>query len=62
MSRFEVEWQSWHDERETRLRDPRGWLAITAIHWLGDVSERFDDVPGAWSGDARGATVRLDAG
>ncbi|KQW53169.1 hypothetical protein ASC77_02405 [Nocardioides sp. Root1257] len=62
MSRFEVEWHSWHDEREMRLRDPRGWLAITAIHWLSDAPERFDDVPGAWSGDGSGATVRLDAG
>lgn len=55
-------WQAWHDARETRLRDPRGWLAITAIHWLTERPERFDDVPGEWSGDERGAIVTLAEG
>ena len=59
---FLGDWQAWHDAREERLRDPFGWLAITAIHWLTDERQRFDDVPGAWSGDQRGATVLLDAG
>jgi hypothetical protein len=39
-------WQAWRDAREARLRDPRGWLAITAIHWLTTTPQRFDDVPG----------------
>ena len=34
-------------------------MAITAIHWLSDEPERFDDVPGEWTGDADGATVTL---
>ena len=59
MSDFSGEWQAWHDAREQRLRDPQGWMAITAIHWLSAEPERFDDVPGAWSGDAGGATVTL---
>jgi uncharacterized protein len=59
---FADAWQAWHDAREARLRDPRGWLAITAIHWLTDTPERFDDVPGVWSGDERGATVTLAEG
>lgn len=46
---FAADWQTWHDAREFRLRDPRGWLAITAIHWLGAEPECFDDVPGEWS-------------
>lgn len=59
MSDFSGEWRAWHDAREQRLRDPQGWLAITAIHWLSDRPERFDDVPGTWTGDADGATVTL---
>ena len=62
MSDFLGEWRDWRDKREARLRDPRGWLAITAIHWLTAVPERFDDVPGEWSADERGATVALAAG
>jgi len=59
VSDFLGEWQAWRDVREKRLRDPRGWLAITAVHWLTAAPQRFDDVPGEWSGDARGARVVL---
>ena len=51
MSDFRDDWQAWRDARERRLRDPRGWLAITAIHWLTAAPQRFDDVPGEWSAD-----------
>jgi uncharacterized protein (DUF1684 family) len=56
---FAGEWQAWHDDREERLHAPHGWLAITAIHWLTPTPERFDDVPGEWSGGEREATVTL---
>jgi uncharacterized protein (DUF1684 family) len=59
---FAAEWQVWHDAREERLRDPHGWMAITAIHWLTPQPQRFDDVPGEWSGSDRVATVTLEAG
>ncbi len=59
VSDFLGEWQAWRDVREKRLRDPRGWLAITAVHWLTAAPQRFDDIPGEWYGDARGATVNL---
>jgi uncharacterized protein (DUF1684 family) len=62
VSDFPGEWRAWHDARERRLRDPRGWLAITAIHWLTDAPQRFGDVPGRWSLDERGVTVSLDPG
>ena len=62
MSDFAAEWQAWRDGREARLRDPHGWLAITAIHWLTTHPRRFDDVPGAWSGEDGWATVTLDPG
>jgi uncharacterized protein len=55
-------WQAWRDDREQRLRNPHGWLAITAIHWLTPTPQRFDDVPGEWSGAPLEATVRLRSG
>ena len=48
VTHFLSDWEAWHDVREQRLRDPRGWLGITAIHWLTDAPERFDDLPGDW--------------
>ena len=62
MNDFLAEWQAWRDARERRLRDPRGWLAITAIHWLTATPQRFDDVPGEWYAEGRGATVTLAPG
>jgi uncharacterized protein (DUF1684 family) len=59
---FHAEWQSWRDAREERLRDPHGWLSITAIHWLSPAPQRFDDAPGEWSGSDRRATVTLAPG
>ena len=59
MADFVDEWRAWHDAREERLRDPHGWLAITAIHWLTATPQRFDDVPGEWHGDQGKATVTL---
>ena len=59
---FLAEWQAWRDAREERLRDPHGWLSITAIHWLTPAPQRFDDAPGEWSGDDRRATVTLAPG
>ncbi len=59
---FVAEWRAWHEAREERFRDPHGWLAITAIHWLTSAPERFDDVPGEWAGEAGLATVVLAAG
>jgi uncharacterized protein (DUF1684 family) len=62
MSHFSDDWQSWRAAREQRLRSPRGWLAITAIHWLTEEPQRFDDVPGAWQHDGQGPTVTLAEG
>ena len=62
MREFLSEWQAWHETREQMLRHPRGWLSITAIHWLTDTPQRFGDVPGAWSCDEQGATVGLAPG
>ena len=54
MSDFSGEWQAWRDAREERLRDPHGWLAITAIHWLTDERRSGSTTcPGEWAGDER---------
>ncbi|MEV6325526.1 DUF1684 domain-containing protein [Nocardia sp. NPDC051787] len=47
-SAFETEWARWHDAREDQLRDPLGFLSLTALHWLTDRPERRPDVPGTW--------------
>jgi uncharacterized protein (DUF1684 family) len=59
---FLGDWQAWREGRERRLRDPRGWLAITAIHWLTEQPRRYDDVPGTWVGGVHEATVMLGPG
>ncbi|MFC7494935.1 MULTISPECIES: DUF1684 domain-containing protein [unclassified Nocardioides] len=62
MTDFADEWRAWRDGREGRLRDAHGWLAITAIHWLTDDPQRFDDVPGEWVGADDRALVTLAPG
>jgi uncharacterized protein (DUF1684 family) len=62
VSGFGDDWQAWRDTREQGLRSPRGWLGITAIHWLSTEPQRFDDVPGAWQYDEHGTTVALTDG
>jgi uncharacterized protein (DUF1684 family) len=62
VSDFGVECEVWRAAREERLRDPHGWLAITAIHWLTTSPERFDDAPGAWRDAGGAAEVTLGAG
>ncbi|MEV4410495.1 DUF1684 domain-containing protein [Catellatospora sp. NPDC049609] len=56
------EWESWHAEREARLRDPHGWLSLTALHWLGDEPAKFEDAPGLWSVHADGVLLCAGAG
>jgi uncharacterized protein (DUF1684 family) len=59
---FEADWTAWHEARDEGLRAPHGWLSITAIHWLSDEPQRFEDVPGTWTGAPQCAVVVLGAG
>jgi uncharacterized protein (DUF1684 family) len=59
---FVREWQAWHAAHEALLADPRGFLAITNIHWLDQTPRRFPDAPGAWSTGPDGVSVTLDDG
>ncbi|AXK85636.1 DUF1684 domain-containing protein [Nocardia farcinica] len=45
---FETDWAHWHRAREDQLRDPLGFLSLTALHWLSDRPEHFDGLPGTW--------------
>ncbi|GAB2673113.1 DUF1684 domain-containing protein [Nocardia goodfellowii] len=45
---FDTAWALWHHAREEQLRDPLGFLSLTALHWLTDQPERLDDLPGTW--------------
>jgi len=62
VSHFLSDWEAWHQAREQRLRDPLGWLGITAIHWLADAPQRFDGLPGEWSCHERCVDVTLSRG
>jgi uncharacterized protein (DUF1684 family) len=41
-------WTSWHAERETVLREPHGWLSLTALQWLTSAPAGYPDLPGSW--------------
>ncbi|MBT0769968.1 DUF1684 domain-containing protein [Kineosporia sp. J2-2] len=59
---FIADWQEWTREREAKLADPHGFLAITGLHWLEEAPQRFDDAPGAWSTGPGGVSVELGEG
>jgi len=52
-----AEWAAWHAEREDALREPHGWLSITALHWLDRTPRSYPGVPGRWSTDGTSARV-----
>ncbi|NEW34540.1 DUF1684 domain-containing protein [Nocardia cyriacigeorgica] len=48
LTSFATDWAAWRTEREAVLRDPLGFLSLTALHWLTDRPERLPGVPGTW--------------
>ncbi len=58
-SEFVLQWAHWHQDHERRRASPHGFLSITGLHWLTDVPQRFDDVPGEWSNSLEGVEVLL---
>ncbi|MEU7531791.1 DUF1684 domain-containing protein [Saccharothrix sp. NPDC042600] len=52
---LETGWAAWRAERQDALRDPHGWLSITALHWLDATPRSFPGVPGEWSADGTAA-------
>lgn len=46
---FANDWREWRASREQHLRDPKGFLAITSLLWLGEEPISASDAPGAWT-------------
>lgn len=59
---FTRAWQDWYAEREAALREPHGWLSLTAFHWLDADPAVLPDLPGLWlSVDGRAAVTATAA-
>jgi uncharacterized protein len=56
-----ADWRRWRTARERDLRDPHGWLSLTGLHWLGPEPAAIAGLPGRWSADGAGVTVRAGA-
>ncbi|MEJ8279760.1 DUF1684 domain-containing protein [Pseudonocardia spirodelae] len=39
---------AWRAAREETLREPHGWLSLTALHWLDDGDGTLPGLPGRW--------------
>ena len=59
LDKFTADWRAWHARHEARLADPHGFLAITSLHWLTEIPQRFGDAPGTWHTGPDGVLVRL---
>jgi uncharacterized protein (DUF1684 family) len=59
---FADDWAAWHRDREERLTDPHGFLAVTSLTWLGEQPVTAPGAPGRWSADDRGVVVALADG
>jgi uncharacterized protein len=54
-------WSTWHAERELALREERGWLTLTALHWVPGSPTRFPGLPGEWWAAEDGVHLRASA-
>lgn len=50
-TRFVDDWRRWHAARNDALRQPLGWLSLTALHWLDEAPAEYDGAPGTWNTD-----------
>src|SRR5687767_12217653 len=53
------DWAGWRATREEGLREPHGWLSLTALHWLTGQPSTYPELPGKWSAGSTG--VRIEA-
>lgn len=58
--RFVDDWQQWHAERNDGLRQPLGWLSLTALHWLDETPASFDEASGSWHVDGDSVIHSVD--
>ncbi|WP_034510415.1 DUF1684 domain-containing protein [Blastococcus sp. URHD0036] len=59
---FAQDWERWHEQKEATLASPHGFLAVTALSWLGEQPQQVPGAPGTWLADARGVVVTLAEG
>ncbi|MEV1287040.1 DUF1684 domain-containing protein [Micromonospora sp. NPDC049679] len=52
------EWVAWRVQRADELREPHGWLSVTALHWLTGELSAYWGMPGRWNGRPAGVTVK----
>jgi len=57
-----TEWEQWRSANERRRRDPYGYLAYRAVHFLEREPQTFPGVPGAWTTGPEGPVVELGEG
>ncbi|OLL71383.1 hypothetical protein Ae168Ps1_5886c [Pseudonocardia sp. Ae168_Ps1] len=55
-----TEHAAWKAAREETLREPHGWLSLTALHWLDDGPGTVPGLPGTWRATG-GGTVTVTA-
>ncbi|BDB62074.1 MULTISPECIES: DUF1684 domain-containing protein [Rhodococcus] len=60
LDQFVDEWQRWNAERNDGLRQPLGWLSLTALHWLDETPTSFDEAPGRWHVNGDSVVHELD--
>jgi len=56
---FRADWLAWREAAEQRRRDPHGFLAYRAVHFLDDRPRSVAGVPGRWSTGPAGPVVEL---
>lgn len=52
-----AEWDAWRADRADQLREPQGWLSLTALEWLDDTARSFPDLRGTWQVVGQGVVV-----
>ncbi|EIV92587.1 DUF1684 domain-containing protein [Frankia sp. QA3] len=57
-----AEWDAWREASERQRREPYGFLAYSALHFLDGEPRRVEGFPGRWATGEQGPVVDLDAG
>ncbi|SDY47787.1 hypothetical protein SAMN05444365_102384 [Micromonospora pattaloongensis] len=53
------DWVAWRVRRVDELREPYGWLSLSALHWLTGEPTGYRGVPGRWDGRPAGVMARV---
>jgi uncharacterized protein (DUF1684 family) len=58
--RFVEDWRDWKRERERKLAEPHGWLALVSLDWLGTEPAAYPGLPGLWWQDEDASAAHFD--